>query len=227
MSDMIVQPSDVRDYLELNSPGSSSKYSDATIGSNILTAQSDLEQASGRFLCDHPGITWKVTTMLAAQVPLPGFRSFTSITWGGATLTEGSNVWGIPDAMQTGVCVALQFRAWRADNDHPWWLADPLWFDKAMDSPFYPGNMGGGYAYTSMPNDLVIVGDGGPAPGNAPYSFRHAVKVLAAFFTMRPASILADVAITPGGGVLNYTDLPAEVKNFLRVWTIGRQAVSV
>ena len=41
------------------------------------------------------------------------------------------------------------------------WLADRGWWDKALDSPFYPGNWGGGYAWTSMPDDLVITGDAG------------------------------------------------------------------
>ncbi len=151
--------------------------------------------------------------MLQAQIPIPGFRAFTSVTWGGSSLVVGfaagdqASCWAIPDPLNTGTYVALQFRAWRADSDRPWWLADRNWWDKALDSPYYPGNWGGGYAWTSMPDDLVIVGDVGynsslPVDeGGYPSAFLHCIKVLASFYTMRPASILADVAITPSGAV--------------------------
>jgi len=55
----------------------------------------------------------------------------------------------------------------------------------------------------------------------------HAIKVLAAFYTMRPASLLADVAITPAGGVVNYSSLPGEVQTFVNQWSIGEQWASV
>lgn len=234
---LIVDQNTVRDYLELNSPGTTSKYSDTTIGSNIRAAQSYLEQECHAFFYDHPAVTWSTTTMLQAQVPIPGFRSFTSATWGASVLQVGlpgndanAGCWAVPEqapGVDTPLFIALQFRPWRADNDRPWWLADSGWFDKALDSPFYPGNYGGGYAFTSMPNDLVIVGNGGYAAGTEPENLKHAIKVLAAFYTMRPASILADVAITPAGGVLTYSQLPAEVMEFVADRKIGQQAVSV
>ena len=173
---LIISAQDVRDYLDLNSPGTQSSYSDATIGSNIRSALYYLEHKTGRFLYDRPATTWVIpgATMIRAQVAIPGFRAFTSVTWGGSSLTVGftagtsASCWAIPDQLNTGEYVALQFRAWRADSDRPWWLADQRWWDKALDSPFYPGNWGGGYAWTSMPDDLVIVGDGGYAAGSEP-----------------------------------------------------------
>jgi len=229
----LVTPSQVRDYLELNSPGSSSKYSDATIGSNILAAQYYLEHKTGRFLVDRPATTWVIpgATMLRAQVALPGFRAFTSVTWGGSTLSVGfqaggsDSCWALPDLLNSGVYTALQFRAWRVDNNPFWYWADRNWWDKALDNPFYPGNWGGGYAWTSMPDDLVIVGDGSWAQGDEPPIVDHVIKVLASFYTMRPASILADVAITPSGGVLNYTRLPSEVVEFVADWKLGGEQV--
>jgi hypothetical protein len=235
---LIVSQTAVRDYLELNSPGSSSKYSDETIGSNIRAAQTYLEAECHRFFYDHPNVTVGITTMLAAQVAIPGFRSIASCVWGGATLSvafpgdgnQTPSAWAILEqspGVSDPVAVALQFRAWRADSDRPWWYADSQWWDKSLDSPFYPGNRGGGYAWTSMPNDLVIVGDGGYASGNEPFTLLHAVKVLAGFYTMRPASILADVAITPAGGVVTYSQMPAEVVEFVADWKIGQQVASM
>lgn len=236
----IVTPEQVRQYLTLNSPGSTSKYSDDTIHSNIDAAQSHLERECHRFFTDHPDITWATTTMLQAEVPIPGFREITDITWGGSTMSLGlpgngndsPSVWGlwepsegIPDGQR--LIMALQFRPWRVDNDRPWYYADPLWWDKGLDSPFYPGNYGGGYAYTSMPNDLVIRGTGGYAPGEEPAALKHVVKVLSAWYTMRPASILAQVSVSPGGAQFDYGELPPEVYQFVARWKLGKQAVSV
>jgi len=245
MSTLAIGAAAVRDYLELNSPGSTSRYSDTTIGSNIASAQSYLERETRRFLVDRPGWTWATTTMLAAQVAIPGFRNFTTVTFGGAVLnvawpgggSTSPSAWAIADDINSGTYTALQFRPWRADSTMPWWLSlggKNSWFDQAADNPFDPRNMGGGYAWTSMPNDLVIVGDAGwdgtkdaDSFGGYPSAFLHAVKVLAGFYTMRPSSILADVAITPAGGVLTYSQLPNEVRTFIADFKIGSQARSM
>ena len=228
----IVFASEVRDWLDLNSPGSQSSYSDATIGSNIIASVAYLEHKTGRFLADRGEVTWTIpgATMLRAQVAIPGFRTFTSVSWGGAVLSVGysagvsASCWAVPDQLNS-IYVALQFRAWRADSDRPWYLADSNWWDKALDSPFYPGNWGGGYAWTSMPDDLVIVGEVGYVAGSEPYDVRMAVRALAGFETLRPRSILADVAITPAGGILNYSRLPNEVVEFLADYTLGGEQV--
>lgn len=235
----IVTPDQVREWLVLNSPGSSSKYSDETVGSNIRAAQSYLERECRRYFYDHPGVTWSGTTLLQAQVALPGFRSFTSCTWG-ATIMDvaipgdgktSPSAWGIlepTEGLEDGqaLVVGIQFRPWRVDGDRPWYYADSQWWDKALDSPFYPGNYGGGYAWTSMPNDLIIVGDGGYEPGNEPWAVRQVVKTLAGWNTLRPASVLAGMANTGGGGSLSYTELPAEVLEFISDWKLGTQAQS-
>ncbi len=121
------------------------------------------------------------------------------------------------------------FRQWNA-GPRPW-LSNPQWFDRGLDDPYFPGNYGGGWTYSSLPNDLVIVGDGGWTAANLPEPWRQAAKILAAFYTMRPASILADVAITPQGGVLNYSQMPAEIANgllgFVTQWRVGEEVVSV
>lgn len=235
----IVTPEQVRQYLVLNEPGSTSRYSDGTLHSNIAAAQSYLENECHRFFYNHAGVTWATTTLLAAQVSIPGFRTFTSVTWGGVTLTvcipgDGNtscSAWGIweqsPGLDTERLVVGLQFRPWRVDNERPWYMADRNWWDKALDSPFFPGNFGGGYAWTSMPNDLVIVGDGGYTPGSEPWALRQAVKELAAWFTMKPAGLFAQYAATPGGGSIPYQDFPPYVAEFIMDWKIGQQVASV
>jgi hypothetical protein len=229
---LVVTPQAVRDYLGLQNDGQS-RYTDATVSSNIRTAQSKLEQETHRFLINHPAIEWVCpATMIRAQVPIPGFRTFSSVVWGGSTLTIGfhsydsASCWAIPDTLMTGTYVAVQFRAWRADSDAPWWLADPQWYDKLLDSPFYPGNRGGGYAWTSMPDDLVINGDAGWEPGTEPDVFLHAVKVLAGWYIQRSPAILTDVTVRPSGNV-PYSMLPPEAQDFIADFKIGQQVVSV
>ena len=218
----------VLDYMALNSPGSTSQYSSGTIGSNIRSAAAQLEKATQRWFMDRPAVTWTGTSNGRAQVYIPGFRSFTSVTIQTAALISGSSYWALPDAQNSGIYTAIQLRAFTSQSRDPAkpWLANPNWFDIGADSPWYPPNYGGAYAQSSLPNDLVVVGNGGYTDATLPEPYLEAVKIWAAFKTMRPASLLADVAITPQGGVVTYSQLPAEVSSFISEWKIGETAVA-
>jgi len=109
----------------------------------------------------------------------------------------------------------------------PWWYADQGWFDKALDSPFYPGNYGGGWAFSSMPNDTAIVGDWGWDPGFEPGAAVHAIEVLGAFFALRAPTLLSESAVTPQGGIISYASMPAEARDFIAEWSAAPTAVSV
>lgn len=218
----------VLDYLALNSPGSTSQYTVGTIGSNIRAAAAGLEKATQRWFMDRPATTLTLTTNGRAQVYIRGFRTITSATIQTAPLVSGNSYWALPDAQGSGIYTGLQLRAFTSQSRDPSrpWLANPNWFDINADSPWYPPNYGGAYAQSSLPNDLVIVGDGGYTDANLPEPFLEAVKIWAAFKTMRPASLLADVAITPQGGVVTYSSLPPEVQSFIGEWKIGETAVA-
>ena len=225
---LTVSAAQVRAYLSLEAgnPTNSPSKSTEQIESNILAAQEVLERATGRLFVNRPATTYTATTMLRAIVPVPGFRAFTSVSAYGSALVVNQAVWPLPDAQNSGIYTALQFRPFRGDL-HEWWIANPQWWDAALDNPFYPGNYGGGYAWTSMPNDLSVVGDGGYAPGSEPFSWLLAVKQLAAFYTLQPAALLAATIVTSQGGVISYADLPDTVVNFINSWRTGQQAVSV
>ena len=237
-----VSPQDIRNYLELADPGAGpptgkTKYEDAMLYGHIAAANSYLEHETHRYLADHGTVTWATTTLLRAQVAIPGFRSFTNVSWGPVGGTVNYNVsipgdgtsgplYAIADELATGVYVALQQRPWRVDNEN-WYLSVNDWWGKSMDSPFFPGNLGGGYAWTSVPNDLQITGPAGWLYGSGPDAYRHALLILACFFTKRATSILADVAITPSGGVIRYSRMPDEARVFIDSWKLGEQASSV
>ena len=225
---LTVSAADVRAALQLepDNPTGNSSLSDGQIESNILAAQEVLERATRRWFVNRPSVTYTDTTMLRAIVPIPGFRAFTSITAYGSVLVPNQAVWPLPDAQNTGIFTALQFRPFRGDI-HDWYIANPQWWDAALDNPFYPGNYGGGYAWTSMPNDMIVVGDGGYAPGTYPFGWLLAVKQLAIFYTKQPASLLAETIITAQGGVINYANIPSTVAAFIDSWKAGLTVVSV
>jgi hypothetical protein len=226
---LTVSADEVRRYLQLETDPAAvaaSRLDTPQIESNILAAQETLERATRRWFVNRPGATYTATSMLRAIVPIPGFRAFTTVTAYGSVLTVNQACWPLPDAQNTGIYTSIQFRPFRGDI-HEWYLANPQWWDAALDNPFYPGNYGGGYAWTSMPNDLIVVGDGGYAPGTYPMSWLLAVKQLAAFFTKQPAAILAETIVTPQGGVINYAGIPSTVTAFIASWQAGQMAVSV
>ena len=202
---LMVSAAAVRDYLALNPTATSSKYTDATINSNVRAAQSALEQACSRYFAERDAFTYRTTSLGRAQVFIPGFSTLTTVYYQGVlqtigydTNSNGATCWALPDALQTGVYTAIQFRPWYVNTQGgvpgtPYgpWIANPNWFDQAADSPFYPPNYGGGLAFNSMPNDMIVTGTAGYAAGSEPDAVLQAVKVLAAFYTLRPASILA------------------------------------
>lgn len=220
-----IAASAVRDYLELNSVASSSKYSDATIGSNIRAASGILQRATGRQWEAQSGVTKKFTTQGRSSITLPGLRTATSVTLQGAELVADTTYWLIPDAAQTGLYTGIQVRAYGNRS----YLSNPEWFDRNLDSPRYPGNWGSGW---SLPNDLLVVGDWGLLAADYPEPLLHATKVLASYFTKRPDSVLASVATTVEGTTLNYSALPPEVGDevagFLALYRLSpEQVVSV
>lgn len=215
-----ITAADVRGYLELNSPGSTSKYTDGALGSNIRAASEFLERSTGRWFADRTATTLRLTTNGQTSIALPGLRTATSVTQQGTLLTADSTYWLIPDVQQTGLSTAIQFRGF-GSREGPWYLSNPEWFDRNLDSPRYA--YGNRY---SLPNDLVIVGDWGYT--TLPEALMHATKVLAGWYTFRPSSLLANVSVTPDGSNIDNSSLPTEVSAFIREWRLtGAQAVSV
>ena len=220
---MIITEQSVRDYMELNSPGSTSKYTDATLGSNIRAAQAMLERWTSRRFEDATA-TLTFSTDGRAFMPIPGLRSATSVTLQGTALVADSTYYLLPDSQQTGVYTGIQFRAFRTTGTNgPWWLANPEWFDRNLDHPHYPANRGG---ETSLPNDLSVQGSWGWTSALMPEPVRHAVKVLAGFLTLRPDALLTGGRFTPGGDVADMSQFPIEVQVFVADWKTGSFAQS-
>src|SRR5687768_9288093 len=219
---MFVTAASVREYLGLNAVSGDSKYSDGTLGSNIRAATNALERATARRFEDVTA-TLKFTTNGAAYLTIPGLRSASSITNQGSVLTADEGYYLIPDQQQTGVYTGIQFRAFGTRGQGgPWWLSNPEWFDRNLDSAWHPANMAGGGS-TSLPNDLSITGSWGYTDALMPEAVRHAVKVLAGWYTKRPDAILSGGITTPDGNTFDLTRFPAEVGAFIKEWSVGSQ----
>lgn len=220
---MIVTTAAVREYMDLNSVSSSSRYSDSTLGSNIRAAQGMLERTTGRIF-ESITATKKFTTNGAAFIAIPGLRTASSIQLQSTALVGDETYYLIPDSQQTGVHTGIQFRAFQTSGTNPYWYkSNPEWFDRNLDSPWY--QYAG--ARTSLPNDLVIAGDWGWTDAQMPEPVRHAVKVLAAYYTKRPDAILSGGITTPDGNTFDLSGLPVEVQAFVPEWRVGPSVVSV
>ncbi len=204
----------MRAYLDVE--GTAGKYSDAVITSNIRAASAFLERATGRQFQAQTNTTKTFTTNGAASLRIPDLRTTTSITLQGTTLDADESYWLVPD--NRGVYTTLQFRGFGSGGSYSY-LSNPQWFDRNLDRDWNR------YGSGSFPNDLVITGDWGWDP--LPEDLLHACKVLAAWYTKRPASVLANTALTPDGAVLQYSEYPPEVLNFIKSWSLGAMLVSI
>ena len=211
----------VREYIDLNTTASSSKYTDSTIGSNIRAAGAWMERRTGRIFGNRSAATMKFTTNGKPSLLLPGLRTATTVTLDGTALTADETYWLLPDAQQSGLYTGIQFRVWGKGNA-PWYLGVPDWWDRGLDLP--GGQAPGG----SLPNDLVILGDWGHVDdATMPEEVRHVAKVLAAFFTKRPDAILGGALATPDGGSVDLSQFPIEVQAFLAEYRIEQGVEAV
>jgi hypothetical protein len=215
---MLVSVADVRDYITLNA-NASSAYSDGIIGSNVRAASAFLERATNRYFGDRTA-TLSFTTNGQAQIAIPGLRAATSVSQNTTALVANETYWLSPDAQQTGVYTGIQFRGFMRRGGEPW-KAFPDWFDRNLDSPWYPGNWGNNVG--SMPNDVSITGSWGYTA--IPDDVAHATKVLAAYYTLRPASLLSGAQTTPDGNVFDLSNVPNEVRLFIDEWKVGTPSV--
>lgn len=214
-----VTEADVRTLLELEASGTS-KYNAGLIASNIRSASWFLERATKRIFRNETDLTLTFTTNGEASIGLPGLRAVGSgtVALNGSNLSAGETYHLIPDAQQTGLFTAMQFRAFGTGRDGLGYLQYPDWFDRNLDSPYWRGR-----SFNSLPNDLVIAHAAwGYTDADLPEPVRDATKVLAAWKTLRPDAFLSGARATESG-VFDLSQFPIEVQSFVSEWRIGSQ----
>ena len=210
-----VTATQVRTFANLD--GTSGRYSDASIGSNILAAQALIEQRTGRQFDSTTGTRY-FTTEGRAQLAIPDLRSVTSVTINGSTLAANETYYLLSDPRWPSVYVAIQFRSFSRGRQ-PWYLSVPDWWDRGLD-------MTNGYADSSMPNDLAIASNewGWATP---PADVLHATKATAAWLTKRADAMLGNAVSMPDGSVYAYDRYPPELDAVVATYRIGEQAVGI
>jgi hypothetical protein len=217
---MFVSEDDVRGYLSA-SETATGQWSDGFIQSNIRVASSFLQRATGRQWEAQSSTTKTFTTFGRSAVVLPGLRGTTpAVELNGATLTLDETFYLVPDFLQTGIYVGIEFPRLRDAGDYRSY-AD--WFDRNYDSPLFRGRLSQG-----LPNNLSIgPTDWGVLPANYPDELLHATKVLAGWDTIRPDALLSGVKQTPEGNIFDMSRLPAEVSQFIASWKLSTAVVAL
>jgi len=198
----------VREYLVVT--GTTQQYSTGLIGSNINHAWGNLQRWTGRQF-EGSSNTKTFSTRGRESVPIPDLRLATQVTLNDSVLTVDSQYYLVPDHNNSGVFLSIEFPGRSGYYDDYRRYSD--WFDRNLDSPRWRDR-----SYRSLPNDLKI---GNPAVwgyATTPTEVLQAQTILAAWYTLRPASLLANVRIAPDGSVLTYGDLPPEVLHFVKSW---------
>lgn len=208
MIDVTIQ--DVLDAMVVDGDPNSGKYADHIISSNLRAAHARLQRITHRIFTATDNVTRTYSTNGQAIIEITDCRAIDSVTLSGGTRTLGSDVWALPDSNHPEMFTALQLRP-VGSRDH---RAYPDWFDTNKDSALYWQQSGG-----RVPNDLVLVQDEGWDP--YPEDFLQAKKVLAAWYTKRPDSLLANVQQTPDGTVRDFSAEPPEVADFIQSWRRG------
>lgn len=219
MTFMLSTPEAVRARLRLDGviDGDDLRYGDGPIGSNIAAASAFLQRITRRQIEPQTGVTKRFTTNGRAIVPIVDLRSATSVTLQGVTLQldqgDSSTAWLLPDRVEPSVYTSVQVRPFGGN-----WRANPQWFDRNLDT--YASR---GMSWSSLPNDLEVTGDWGHDP--YPPDMVLAGEVLAAWYTKRPDALLANVASTLDGSLLNYAAMPPEVMDFLTAWRLREEMI--
>jgi hypothetical protein len=184
---------------------------DLLIASAASNASIMAERDTGRTFAVTSNTTRRYSTDGQASIVIhdrPYSDPARTVTLNGATVTEGSGVWFLPDRRNQDVTTTVQLRHYdtsRAD----WYKADPQWFDKNLDHPRYA---------QGSPNDLVIEGVVGH-PAITP-DVRQAVLELAAFLYWNAKAGASGFVQTPQGDQVELGEYPESYRLMVKNWRI-------
>jgi hypothetical protein len=212
-----VTPAMVRDYLQANA--TTGQWSNSLIGSNIAAASADLQRWTHRQFeaNSNTAVIKRFTTNGAAYLPIPDLRSASSVQLQGVALEADSTYYLIPDPMNTGVNLGIQFRSFGTSD----YRSNPEWFDRNLDSPRWQARSGA----WSLPNDLAIAGYWGHVP--LPDPLLHATTALAGYYVLRSDALLSGaINRLEQGTIFDLSQLPIEVRRFVEDWKVGPSLVA-
>jgi len=209
---------ELRDFLDIASTTGRASTTNLTL---LLTAASDfLERATGRIITSSASNTARTFSSDGRDaITIPDLRTASGVTLQSSALAADSTYYLLPSRQQpeSGVTMytGIQLRAFGTYD----YRSNPEWFDRNLDSPYWTMRRNG------LPNDLVITGLWGWT--TVPPQWKFTALILAGYYYKRPDSLLANVAITPEGNVLNYGELPPEVRDLIDLWRLTDHVVTI
>jgi len=209
---------ELRDFLDIASTTGRASTTNLDL---LLTAASDfLERATGRIITASASNTARTFSSDGRDaITIPDLRTASGVTLQSSVLAADSTYYLLPSRQQpeSGVTMytGIQLRAFGTYD----YRSNPEWFDRNLDSPYWTMRRNG------LPNDLVITGLWGWT--TVPSQWKFTALILAGYYYKRPDSLLANVAITPEGNVLNYGELPPEVRDLIDLWRLTDHVVTI
>lgn len=210
----LVSLSDIKTFL-----GKTGSDDDLLIASVASNASAMAEADTGRIFAVSSNVTHRYSTDGQASLMIldrPYNDATRTTTLNGATVTEGTSVWFLPDRRNMDVVNTVQLRYF--DTRGEWYKADPMWFDKNLDSRRYWGTRG-------APLDLVITGTvGHPVlPGDV----KQGVLELAAWLYWRAKGGVSSMAETLTGTDIDLGLLPQAYQIMVRNWKTHTAVVAI
>jgi hypothetical protein len=196
------------------------RYTTENLDFMLEAASNQLERATGRTITASASNTVKTfSTYGRAVITIPDLRVASTVSMVGSALTADETYHLIPSTQDQAIYTGIQVRPYRTSAAN-WWLAYPEWFDRNLDSPRF----GAGYD-RGLPNDLVITGLWGWS--TVPTSWRLATMALAGYYLKHSDALLSGGGVTADELVLDFSEFPSEVRQLIKDWQLGEQAVLV
>jgi len=200
----LVTLTEIKTYL-----GKTGTDDDVLIASIASNATAMAERDTGRVCSVTSNVTRRYSTDGNTSLVIhdrPYDDATRTVAVAGAFMTEGTNVWFIPDRRNGDVTCTVQLRTY----DLGWYVRSFNWFDANMDSPRYLG--------AGQPNDLVITGtEGHPV---TPLDVKMAVLELAGWLYWRAKGGASSYSETLQGTDVDLSLLPEAYQVMVRNWRI-------
>lgn len=193
---------------------------DVLIASIASNASAMAERHTGRIFGVQSNTTYRYSTDGQNSITIhdrPYNDATRLVTWNGATLSEGTNVWFLPDRRNQDVSITVQLRPY--DTSRPdWFKVDPQWWDKNLDDPRWSLQSG-------LPNDLVLQGTvGHPVVAG---DVKAGTLELAGYLYWRTKGGASSFAETLSGTDVDLSVLPMAYQVMVSNWRIRTAVVDI
>lgn len=209
MTAPIVTLSEIKAYL-----GKTGTDDDLLIASIASNATALAERHTGRTLAVSSNVTTRYSTDGQASLTIhdrPYDDATRVVRVAGAVMTEGTNVWFLPDRRNQRVTATIQLRYYERD----WYIRSFNWFDANLDSPRFGGS--------GAPNDLEITG----TVGHPEITDKAGLLELAGWLYWRAKGGASSFAETLTGTEVDLSLLPQSYQVWVEHWRIRTSVAGV